>query len=50
MAKSGGGQGGGGKQGGGQGGSSGANPNWPSTTGKPSGPRRGNAPPKGGKK
>ena len=45
----------GGNQGGGKGGSggksgpSGPNPNYPSTTGKPSGPGRGNTP-KGGKK
>ena len=48
--------GGGGKQSGGNRGSgskssaSGANPNWPSKTGNPSGPRRDNAPSKGGKK
>ena len=44
-----GGQGGGGKGGGGKGGSGkggGGNPNYPSTTGKPSGPGRGNDAPK----
>lgn len=30
-------------------GASGANPNWPSKTRNPSGPRRGNAPPKSGR-
>ena len=48
MAKPSGGSGGG-KQGGGKSGGAGANPNYPSTTGKPSGPGRGNTP-KGGKK
>lgn len=45
-----------GRQGGGEAGgdskssTSGENPNWPSRTGNPSGPRRGNAPPKDKKK
>ena len=35
-----------GSKGGGKGGSQPPNPNWPSTTGKPSGGGRGNNPPK----
>ena len=42
MARGGGGKGGGGKGGGGKGGGGNSNPNYPSTTGNPSGGGRGN--------